>query len=292
VEQRLDSLQGRQAEAQSYRRIEGDTSLGLLILCDHAENTVPPPYGTLGLGREALGRHIAYDIGVAGVAERLAHLLGAPALLTRFSRLLIDPNRGVDDPTLIMQLSDGIIVPGNVPLDPAERKVRIARYWAPYHRAIAFAIDVAMATGKPPVLLSLHSFTQAWKSVPRPWHVAVLWDKDDRLALPLIETLSELPATTVGDNVPYNGKLKGDTLHHHGTARGLAHALVELRQDLILDVKGQAEWADRLADVMRGVLAAPKLKARLHSIEHYGSHTDPRPESGSHFSGSCSRGSG
>jgi predicted N-formylglutamate amidohydrolase len=274
VEHRLDTLRGEASEAQSYRRIEGDTQAGLLILCDHAENTVPPAYGTLGLSAEALGRHIAYDIGVAGVAERLARTLGAPALLTRFSRLLIDPNRGLDDPTLIMQLSDGAVVPGNAVLDAAERDTRIARYYAPYHRAIERAIDAAMAAGKPPILLSLHSFTQAWKSVPRPWHVGVLWDKDDRLALALLEGLQALPHVTVGDNVPYTGKLKGDTLYRHGTARGLAHALVELRQDLILDAKGQDQWAERLAHVLRGVLGSPQIARRLHAIEHYGSHTD------------------
>lgn len=262
------------SEARSYRRIEGDLRLGLLILCDHAENTVPPPYGTLGLDAEALGRHIAYDIGIAGVAERLAHALGAPALMTRFSRLLIDPNRGLDDPTLIMQLSDGIAVPGNAVLDAAERETRIARYYVPYHRAIETAVEAAIAAGKPPILLSLHSFTQAWKSVPRPWHAAVLWDKDDRLATGLLAGLGALPGITVGDNVPYTGKLKGDTLYRHGTKRGLAHALVELRQDLILDEKGQAEWADRLAHVLRDILGTPSLARRLGAIEHYGSHTD------------------
>ncbi len=278
MEHRLDTLRGEASEAQSYRRIEGDPQAGLLILCDHAENTVPPAYGTLGLDAEALGRHIAYDIGIAGVAECLAHALGAPALFTRFSRLLIDPNRGIDDPTLIMQLSDGIVVPGNAALDATEREARIARYHAPYHRAIERAINAAIAGGKPPILLSLHSFTQAWKSVPRPWEVAVLWDKDNRLPRALLEGLRALPDIAVGDNVPYSGKLRGDTLYLHGTARGLAHALVELRQDLILDAKGQATWADRLAGVLRGVLASPTLARRLHSIEHYGSHTDRAPD--------------
>jgi predicted N-formylglutamate amidohydrolase len=278
VAHRLETLRGEASEDQSYRRIDGDPQAGLLILCDHAENTMPAAYGTLGLDAEALGRHIAYDVGVAGVAERLAVALGVPALLTRFSRLLIDPNRGLDDPTLIMQLSDGIVVPGNALLDAAEREARIAHYYAPYHRAIGRAIDAGIAAGKPPALLSLHSFTQAWKSVPRPWHVGVLWDKDDRLPLALLEGLRALPNVTVGENVPYTGMLRGDTLCRHGTTRGLAHALVELRQDLILDAKGQGEWGDRLAGVLRGVLASQALARRLHSIEHYGSHTDrPAP---------------
>jgi predicted N-formylglutamate amidohydrolase len=195
-------------------------------------------------------------------------------LLTQYSRLLIDPNRGRDDPTLIMQLSDGRIVPGNAVLDDAEIEARIERYYAPYHRAIDRDIDGAIAAGKPPVLLAIHSFTRAWKSVPRPWHVAVLWDKDPRIACALLRKLATIPDITVGDNVPYSGQLKGDTLYQHGTLRGLAHALIEVRQDLILGPEGQAEWGERLASVVRTVLATADLGPRLHAVEHYGSHTD------------------
>ena len=274
MEQRLSRLRQEQAAAAPFRRIEGNVGSGLLLLCDHAENTIPPPYGTLGLTAEDLGRHIAYDIGAAGVTEHLARALGAPALLTGFSRLLIDPNRGRDDPTLIMQLSDGRVVPGNAVLDDAEIETRIARYYDPYHGAIDAAIDAAVAIGKPPVLLAIHSFTQAWKSVPRPWHVAVLWDKDPRVAGALLRELAALPGITVGDNVPYSGQLKGDTLYQHGTMRGLAHALIEIRQDLILSPAGQEEWAGKLAAVVRKVLACPSLGPTLHEVEHYGSNTD------------------
>jgi predicted N-formylglutamate amidohydrolase len=274
VEQRLTRLRQEQMEGAPYRRIEGDLASGVLILCDHADNRIPPAYGTLGLAPEDLSRHIAYDIGAAGVTEYLAKALGAPALMTRFSRLLIDPNRGLDDPTLVMQLSDGRIVPGNAVLDEAEMEMRIGRYYAPYHDAIDVAIDTAITAAKPPVLLAIHSFTQAWKSVPRPWHVAVLWDKDPRLACPLLKELRAIPDVTVGDNVPYSGQLKGDTLYQHGTARGLAHALIEVRQDLILGPERQAQWAERLANVVRKVLATAELSPRLHAIELYGSHTD------------------
>jgi predicted N-formylglutamate amidohydrolase len=207
------------------------------------------------------------------VAERLALLLGAPALLTRFSRLLIDPNRGLDDPTLVMQISDGLIVPGNAGIDEAEVAARIERYYVPYHAAVDRAVEAAVAAGRPPVLLSMHSFTQAWKGVPRPWAVGVLWDKDPRLALPLLEGLKTIPGIEVGDNVPYSGQLKGDTLYRHGSVRGLAHALVEVRQDLILGDEGQAEWAERLAEAMRKVMNAG---GPLHAIELHGSHTDPK----------------
>jgi predicted N-formylglutamate amidohydrolase len=257
--------------AEPYRSIEGDASLGLLILCDHAENRLPEAYGTLGLRPEDLHRHIAYDPGAAAVAEGLAKSLEAPALLTRYSRLLIDPNRGLDDPTLIMQVSDGLIVPGNVDLPAGEVTARIERFYRPYDQAIERAIDAGLKAGRPPLLLSVHSFTQAWKGAPRPWNVSVLWDRDPRLAVPLLEALMTLPDVVVGDNEPYSGQLKGDTLYRHGTARGLAHALLEIRQDLILGAEGQAEWVGRLAPIMRKVI---RQVSPLHAVELHGSLSD------------------
>ena len=271
MERSLDTLIQEDLGDKPYRSIEGDLRTGILILCDHAENTIPDSYANLGLRSGDLNRHIAYDLGAAPVAERLAELLSAPALLSRFSRLLIDPNRGLDDPTLIMQISDGLVVPGNAALDEAAIAARVARYYTPYHQAIERAIDAGIAAGKPPVVVSVHSFTQAWKGVPRPWSVGVLWDKDPRLALPLLECLRTIPGILVGDNAPYTGQLKGDTLYRHGTRRGLAHALIEVRQDLILGPEGHAEWATRLAEVLRKVV---RLGGPLHAIEIHGSYTD------------------
>jgi len=269
-ELRLDTFVQDDLGEKPYRTIEGDASLGLLILCDHAENRIPQAYGALGLKPEDLHRHIAYDLGAEGVASGLAESLGAPAVLSRFSRLLIDPNRGLDDPTLIMQISDGLVVPGNVGLSAVQINDRMARFYRPYHEAIDQAIEAGIAAGKSPVLLSVHSFTQAWKGVARPWASGILWDKDPRFALPLLEGLRTIPDVEVGDNVPYSGQLKGDTLYRHGTLRGLAHALVEVRQNLILSAEGQWEWAHHLASVVGEVLrSAPGL----HEIEHFGSNT-------------------
>ena len=277
MKQRLDVIETASREDEAFRFIEGDMGLGLILLCDHAENTIPDAYADLGLGREDLHRHIGYDIGVAGVTEHLAAQLGAPALLSRFSRLLIDPNRGLDDPTLVMQISDGIVVPANADLSRGEIASRIERFYLPYHRAVDREIKACLAAGRAPVLLSLHSFTQAWKSVPRPWFAAVLWDRDQRLAQPLLAGLNALPGVVVGDNEPYSGQLKGDTLYQHGTLRGLAHALVEIRQDLILSPEGQAEWASHLAAVLRGILKDRTLAPGLHAMVHHGSATDRRP---------------
>ena len=253
-----------------FTLIEGDPGCGLLLVCDHADNRLPPEYGGLGLPATEFARHIAYDPGAAAVTRMLASRLGAPAVLSTFSRLLIDANRGEDDPTLIMRLSDGAVVPGNAAADADERARRIARFHAPHHAAVDAALDRAIATGRVPAIVSVHSFTSIWRGSPRPWHAGVLWDKDPRLAVPLIEALRADPSLVVGDNEPYAGALLNDTMHRHGTVRGLAHALVEIRQDLIGDDAGAAAWAGRLAAIFVGLNRDPEV----HVVRHYGSLTD------------------
>ena len=146
-----------------FERIEGALDCGALVICDHAANAIPPGYGGLGLPREALERHIAYDIGAAELARRLAARLGAPAILSTFSRLLIDPNRGPDDPTLVMRISDGAVVPGNARIGAQEIERRRRLFWAPYRAAIEETLEAMLATGEPPAILSVHSFTPSWR---------------------------------------------------------------------------------------------------------------------------------
>jgi predicted N-formylglutamate amidohydrolase len=250
---------------ESYRILAGRADAGLVLLCDHACNTLPAEYGSLGLSPEQFERHIAYDIGAEALVEHLSLTLGAPALLTRFSRLLIDPNRGHDDPTLIMRLSDGAVIPGNRHVDEAEREKRSRLYYHPYHHAIDAVIDTCIASGRAPMLLSIHSFTESWKLVPRPWHVGVLWDRDGRLARPLLEHFHAEGDLVVGDNQPYSGKLEGDCLWQHGTQRSLANAIIEVRQDLIRTADGQQAWGERLTRVMQSILqsAPPQAAAQL-----------------------------
>ncbi len=246
-------------DAPSHRVVPGRANRGIVILCDHATNTIPPEYGTLGLDPSQLKRHIAYDIGAEAVVCRLAELLEAPAVLSRFSRLLIDPNRGDDDPTLIMRLSDGAVVPGNRHLDAAERQHRIERFWRPYHAAIADTIDRCVAAGTPPAIVSVHSFTESWKGVPRPWHVGVLWEGDRRLAVPLLEAFRAEGDLIVGENQPYPGSYEGDCCWIRGVERGLPWAIVEIRQDLIRDEAGQTRWAERLAQIIESLTPRPDL---------------------------------
>jgi len=248
----------------AFEKVQGALDSGALIICDHASNAIPPGLGTLGLEREALDRHIAYDIGAAETARALAGLIGAPAVLSTWSRLVIDPNRGLDDPTLVMRYSDGAIVPGNAYIDAAEIARRGALFWAPYREEIAAAIDAMIAAGEPPAVISIHSFTPVWRGFPRPWKIGVLWDRDERIAKPLIQALlaePDLRPGDVGDNEPYRGGLPGDTIDAIAASRGLANALIEIRQDLIAEGKGALKWAERIARLMRPILADRRKRA-------------------------------
>jgi predicted N-formylglutamate amidohydrolase len=253
-----------EAPYPAFEAIPGALDAGALVICDHASNAIPPGYGTLGLNRETLQRHIAYDIGAADVARALAALIGAPAVLSTYSRLVIDPNRGLDDPTLVMRYSDGAIVPGNAYIDAAEIARRSVRFWAPYRQAIAATVEAMIATGEPPALISIHSFTDVWRGFSRPWKIGILWDRDDRIPKPLIRALlaePDLCAADVGDNEPYDGALAGDTIDAIATLRRLANALIEIRQDLITERKNALAWADRIARLLRPILADRRSRA-------------------------------
>jgi predicted N-formylglutamate amidohydrolase len=238
----------------------GDGSAPILFLCDHASNALPAAFGTLGLDPSLFETHIARDIGAAEVTRALAAAFDARAVLARWSRLLIDLNRGEDDPTLVMKLSDGSIIPGNAGTSEAEVANRIARFHAPYHAAIAGDIDALRAKGAVPALVSVHSFTPAWKGVRRPWEIGVLWDRDGRLARPLIAECARA-GFAVGDNEPYSGELENDCLYRHGTMRGLPHVLIEIRQDLIADPATARAFAARLAPLLERALAAAEPRA-------------------------------
>jgi predicted N-formylglutamate amidohydrolase len=228
-----------------------------LLTCDHASNAVPEAVGgTLGLSEGEMGRHIAWDIGAAGVTRHLAELLEAPAILSTFSRLVIDPNRGEDDPTLVMKLYDGTVVPGNRHADAAEVERRLTLFHRPYHAALA-----GLAARRPDtVLCAIHSFTpRLIGRHPRPWQVGVLYGADDRLARPLIARLAAEPDLCVGDNEPYSGQLSGDSMDLHGVQAGRPHVLIELRHDVIATPAGERTWAERLAPILDAALEDAKL---------------------------------
>jgi len=243
--------------AQEHYEIRNDgAARNLLFLCDHAANAVPAELGSLGLSLPDFQTHIAYDIGAAPLARALADRFGAPAILARWSRLLVDLNRGVDDPTVVMKLSDGRVIPGNRMLDGAGVLQRVARYHAPYHDRIAAEIAIARERSVVPVLVSIHSFTPVWRGKTRPWHVGILWDRDGRLAKPLMARLARDGDIIIGDNEPYSGALENDCLYRHGTMNGLPHVLIEVRQDLIADPPGVLRWAARLEQALRDAISA------------------------------------
>lgn len=246
----------------------------LIILCDHASNQLPQEFGSLGLAPEEFKRHIAYDLGAKNLTEILASLLKAPAILTNFSRLLIDCNRGRDDPTLVPCLSDCTIVPDNTSLTSESFSQRIKSFYDPYHQAIDATITKTLAKNIIPSLLSIHTFTPIWKGFSRPWHVSILWDKDPRLAQPLIKRLEQIRGIIVGNNEPYRGWLRGDTLWQHGTKRGLPHALIEIRQDQLTNEKTIHDWASRLHNILKTIINDLELKENLTIIKYYGSRTD------------------
>ena len=243
----------------AYEIIGEDRPAPWLLTCDHATNAVPAAVGggDLGLPAADMGRHIAYDVGAAGVTRRLADLLDAPAILSTFSRLVIDPNRGEDDPTLLMKLYDGTVIPGNRHADEAELERRKALCYTPYHDAVE-----RLASTRPDnsVYLAIHSFTPRLNGrVPRPWQIGVLHAYDGRFAVPLIERLKEEPDLIVGDNEPYSGALSGDSVDRHALHHGRPNALIELRHDLIDTEETQIAWAERLAPIMRDALARMQL---------------------------------
>ncbi len=234
----------------AYEIIGPDRPGPWLVACDHASNRIPGSVngGTLGLGEAEMQRHIAWDVGAAGVSRGLAQRLGAAAILGRFSRLVVDPNRGEDDPTIIMQVYDGTIIPGNRGLSPEDRLTRLNEWYRPYHAAYA---ELA-ARRRDTIVVAIHSFTPRLNArAPRPWHVGILFDpRDERLSRPFIDRLHAEGDIVVGENEPYAGHLPGDAVDRHGLIPGRPNVLIELRHDLIETPEAQDAWAVRLAPLL------------------------------------------
>ena len=225
-----------------------------LVTCDHASNRVPDwvAGGDLGIAPEDMARHIAWDVGAAGLARALGEALDSPVICSDFSRLVIDPNRGEDDPTLLMKLYDGTIIPANRHAGAEDLRQRLDRLYHPYHAALA----ALAARRDDTVILAIHSFTPCLKGrAPRPWQVGILYSHlDERLSLPLIARLRAEPDLCVGDNEPYAGHLPGDAIDRHALQTGRLNTLIEIRNDLIVTADAQSMWAQRLALILSDVL--------------------------------------
>jgi predicted N-formylglutamate amidohydrolase len=223
-----------------------------LIVCDHAGNRLPRRLGTLGLSEADRLRHIAWDIGAAGVARGLATRLGAFAILQAYSRLAIDCNRPLHVASLIATVSEHTDIPGNRSITNADRERRIDAIFRPYHDRIATELDRRQAGRIPTALIAVHSFTPVYKGHVRPWQVGLLYNRDDRLGKPLMALLRAEGGLTVGDNEPYAVSDESDyTIPVHAEQRGLPYAEIEIRQDLIADAAGQLRWAELMARLLR-----------------------------------------
>lgn len=233
----------------------------LLMACDHAGRRVPRRLGDLGLDAASFDRHIAWDIGAAEVARQVALRLDSPLVLSAYSRLVVDVNRRPDDPTCIPEESDGTVVPANRGLPAADRVARIAALHEPYHAAIDARLAGLRRRGVVPLVIVIHSFTPVFKGFERPWQVGILWNRDGRLARPLMARLAALPGIVVGDNQPYSGQDRhGYTMPRHVEDTGIPHALIEIRQDLIDTRHGAEQWSDTLYQVLSPLAADPALR--------------------------------
>jgi predicted N-formylglutamate amidohydrolase len=222
-----------------------------LFTCDHYGRLIPKALGDLGLGEEELTRHIAWDIGIAGVAEQLARALDVHLIAQRYSRLVIDCNRPPGAASSIPRLSEATTIPGNEAISREDYDLRRRAIFDPYHARVSEIIDARLAAARPTILVSLHSFTPVYAGVARPWHIGTLYHHDRTLPPLLLGSLRKEGDLVVGDNEPYAVSDVTDyTIPVHGEARGLVNTGIEIRQDLIADESGQQQWAERLARIL------------------------------------------
>jgi predicted N-formylglutamate amidohydrolase len=235
-----------------------------LLTSDHYGRIIPSLLGDLGLPASELVRHIAWDIGISGVAEALSSHLGAHLIAQRYSRLVIDCNRPPAAASSIPRISEATIIPGNDGITREAAEMRRRQVFDPYHRRIDEAIDARLRDRLPTVLISLHSFTPVYAGVARPWHIGTLYQRDTRLPPLLLKLLRAEPNLVVGDNEPYAVSDETDyTIPVHGEKRGLMNTGIEIRQDLIAEPAGQREWAERLARIFGEIETALRAQGLI-----------------------------
>jgi len=224
----------------------------IVFTCEHAGRQFPRALGTLGLGDHDLTRHIAYDIGVHEVTTHLSQALDATAVLQHYSRLVVDCNRAPHADDFIATVSETTTIPGNLELSGDDARRRQREIFDPYHSAIGKILDGRAAAGRESVLVSMHSCTDVYLGVWRPWHIGVLYERDDRFARVILDLLAAHGELTIGENEPYKLDHQRDySVPLHGEARGILHVELEIRQDLIRTDRDQAVWAEKLAVILR-----------------------------------------
>ena len=254
-------------EPPPWQLINDEGAARALLVCDHASRRIPRVLRDLGLDRLALRRHIACDIGAGEVTRRLSRMLDAPAILANYSRLVVDCNRRLNDPTAFLAVSDGEFVPGNHDLTTAAKRLRADTIFHPYHAGINERLARFRAAGITPAFIAIHSFTPIFNGTSRPWQIGVLWDTDPRIPVPLMEKLGCIPGLVVGDNEPYSGRAPADyTVDHHAEPAGLPHVSIEIRQDLIATPEGAERWSLILGRALAEILADDELYTVMDGV--------------------------
>lgn len=231
-----------------------DSHSPILIVCDHASREVPKVLRGLDIDGQYFEQHIGHDIGAAGVSRMLAERLNATAVLAGFSRLVIDANRFLTAHDSIPSISDGIAIKGNERLTDIDKMLRVEELFIPYHYEINRAVSNIRQHFSMPLLMSVHSYTPVFQGFERPWEIGVLWEGDDGVASMLLDYLREHTPYHVGENEPYHAcNPIGYTIKTHAETKGYPHILVEIRQDLIRDEKGQAEFASVFASALEHI---------------------------------------
>lgn len=241
----------------------------LFFYCDHATNAIPPDYGGLGLAPHILETHIAWDIGAGALTRALSAAFDAPGLLCGFSRLLIDPNRSLDRADLLMEVSDGIEIPGNRDTAPGERHRRIRHFFEPYHERLDYALDMLCQNVGDPLIVSVHSFTRRLNTErqDRPWQVGVLWNHDPETARRFIGILRAQTDFQIGDNQPYSALEFNYSVDRHVASRRLRHLTLEIRQDLVADTGGVTAMAGLLIDALSILLGDSVRRPILPALQ-------------------------
>lgn len=236
----------------------------VLLVADHASPYFPAGMNQLGLADWVLERHVAWDIGSDKLAKFLADELDAPLVLAGFSRLIVDPNRKINDSSAFIEVSDGIAIPGNMDLSHEQKELRVQSFFKPYHDRIDWRLRQFFERGITPAMIAVHTCSPVFDRIIRPWHIGIMWDKDPRIPLPLIRHFERTEDICVGDNEPYSGRHPNDfTIDHHAEPPGLPHVGIEVRQDLVDSEQGARHWAGVLADGLKPILADPELFSPL-----------------------------
>jgi len=260
-------------KTNTFKSLNPKGKTPLILICDHACNHIPASLVNLGLEEEQLSKHIGWDIGAALITQEISHILDATAILCGTSRLVIDANRSPNDDECIPEFSDNFCIPGNQDLTMSHRKDRIKKYFWPSHDAISDAIDTFRRDSQYPrnipIIFSIHTFTpklESQKKLTRPWDIGVLWNRDPRVANPLIHLLQNHSRNfIVGDNKPYSGKEFYHSLDFHAGSAGLPHCAIEIRQDLVSTTTDIARWANIISKQIMKIADVPNI----HNIVHY-----------------------